>query len=145
MMMGSLNKCIIMSNRVYTKYDTTHNSINVFGFSTRQHFEELFMSLLVLFNSDTDANIIGMEWEREWIACIFGGHILMTSISHAPNTTPRRNGTVPNPTRLPQHHSRAAAHVQNVSAHRRPDAALRAHSPLGRAARQLNRVKCLRK
>lgn len=33
--------------------------INIFGFPSRQHFEEFFMSLLVLINKENDVNIVG--------------------------------------------------------------------------------------
>lgn len=33
--------------------------INIFGFSSRQHFEEFFMSLLLLISKENDVNIVG--------------------------------------------------------------------------------------
>lgn len=42
--------------------------INIFGFPSRQHFEEFFMSLLLLINKENDANIVGESlFSSKWI------------------------------------------------------------------------------
>lgn len=52
-------------NNLYSDFRCLHfnyfvfNRINIFGFPTRQHFEEFFMSLLLLVNKENDVNMMG--------------------------------------------------------------------------------------
>lgn len=47
--------------------------INIIGFTTRPHFEEFFMSLLLLINKETEFEIIGKLLAKSYnlVACVF--------------------------------------------------------------------------
>lgn len=46
--------------------------INIVGFRTRQHFEEFFMSLLLLINKESDCDMVGEYWKNYLFIHILG-------------------------------------------------------------------------